>query len=163
MIEIRNKILTGTDFSKDNFDKAIVTYCDMTDCIMPSDCQGANFAGSYGKNVDFSTNNSDLTDTNFHKCQAIEGFNLIGAVWNGVKITYTSSVLITDYYYTWCTNAFVQIGCNQRTIEEWEIIGSSLESITKFYAGNNRIDPQKTWNWWNKNKQIIKDWYNINI
>jgi len=155
-----NQDWTGEDFTSYNFEKIDLRRSNFTNCIMPKNCKGAILSTISGTNIDFSTNKSDISNSSFDAAN-IEGCNFVGAMWNGVEITDVSPVLITDLWWTWCTNAFAQIGCTQRTIADWEAIGASLDSVTSTYAGNSNVNPQETYDWWNANKQTIRDWYAI--
>lgn len=152
-VVFRDTDLSGINFSDISLHRAIITHCDLTDCVMPIDCVGANFGGCFGKSIDFSTNKSDLTDVSFNRCKStnsdtLDGFNLVGAHWAGEILTAIPWMFV-DVYWCMGTAVHMQAGCRLDTIEK-----------ASSFADDERraIDPKNselTIAWWHRNKDRI--------
>lgn len=154
--KLRSRDLTGTDFTPYSLFRADLRRSNLTNCIMPKNCQYVSFPGCTGTNVDFSK--SDISDTIFSRAN-LPGFNLIGATWNGVAITKVGPQFSQDDRPSFCTNAFVEIGCMQDTMANWEAIGATQQSLATALPDHNIAQLTKAWEWWTANKQTIRDWY----
>lgn len=149
--------LTGRDFREEFIDlsdcslaKSIITGCRFLKCTR------TQFFGCIGRGIDFA--GVDVTNANFDKSDSGVILSLVGSVWNGVEITKVSDWLSKESP-RWCfvTNAFVNIGCLQKTIEEWEAIGASRQSLEDWASTQEGIDVEGTWNWWLENARIIRE------
>lgn len=151
-LELRCDDLSGCDFSKHNFKGAIVAHCDLTDCIMPSNCKGVNFGWVHGRNVDFSTNKSDLTGADFQMCFSFDGWKFVGATWAGEVITAQPWILFNkqvDKYWSMGTDKHFQVGCKIYSMDQ--AMGFSDDDLRK-------LDPkseQEPVIWWARNKSNV--------
>lgn len=150
---MRHAAVRGVNFRPHSLERAVLSHTDLTDCVMPDNCRGANFVFCTGTNVDFS--NSDITDSTFEKAD-VSGFNLIGATWHGETIAWAKRVQ-TYGYGCLVTSAFVQIGCMQKTMARWEEIGASPKSLRVLLDDQPKIDLETTWGWWELYKAAIRD------
>lgn len=117
-------------------------------------CVGANFVYAKGNPI---FTGADISDTTFEMAEASVLAALVGATWHGVTITQQSGWLTIEGLY-WCfsTNAFVQIGCMQKTLEEWQTIGATREALG--VALGDRLSEAQldaTFEWWNAHKDLL--------
>ncbi len=137
---------TGTDFTGYSLAHADLRHSNLTGCIMPPDCSGGIFSTTRGTNVDWS--NSDITDTNFETAD-ISGFNFIGATWDGFIINAKPEQLDGEYW-NMLTNAFMQIGCEQKTFKQWEAM---TDDARRELVPDN---PESAVDWWRDNYAFLK-------
>lgn len=52
-------------------------------------------------------------------------------------------------------NAFVQCGCMQKTLEEWEKIGETPQSIRQLHDDQPALNIARAYIWWRKNAEVI--------
>ncbi len=128
-----------------------------------SDIDGTIFGDVVGTNFVFCTgvpvlDGSNISGSTFEKASVGVLNALIGSIWNGVEITTVSGWLTSSgLYWMFKTNAFVQIGCMQKTKAEWEAIGATLGDVTTFANANATLDinAAATYAWWNANKHLL--------
>lgn len=117
-------------------------------------CVGANFVYTKGSPI-FA--GADISDTTFEKAEPSVLAALVGATWHGVTITRQSGWLTAEGLY-WCfvTNAFVQIGCMQKTLLEWQTIGATREALGVALGGRlSEAELDATFEWWTTNEGMI--------
>ncbi|CAB4177886.1 Pentapeptide repeat [uncultured Caudovirales phage] len=145
--------LSGTDFSQVDLSGQSLAHSTITGCRF-GDCRGARFICSRGGDVDFR--GADISGASFEKAYESVLSSLVGATWNGVGITHVSGWLVTDGYWAFVTNAFVQIGCMQKTISEWQAIGATREALG--HALSDRLSVEQldaTFDWWQRNSAAL--------
>lgn len=153
------KDLTGTDFSGVDLSGKSLAHSTLTDCRF-GNCEGVNFVCTHGERVNFTGVN--ISGATFEKADESVLRCLIGAVWNGAEITHVSGwITSSGLYWSFCTNAFVQIGCMQRTIEEWQAIGATRETLG--VALGDRLSTEQldaTFEWWQVNSALLIEYSN---
>lgn len=146
--------LTGSDFRSIDLSGESLAHSTITGCRFGV-CRGANFVFSHGTGIDFR--GSDITGTSFEKADETVLSSLIGAIWNGTEVTHISGWLVSSgLYWSYVTNAFVQIGCMQRTIKDWQAIGATREVLG--HALSDRLSVEQldaTFEWWQKNSALL--------
>lgn len=95
-IDLRRSNLTGCNFQNTNLSNA---------CFVLAILDDANFTGA------------DISNTTFDKASMINT-DFIGAIWNSVVIT-AANTTFENRLTNLITNAFTQLGCLQKTKEEW--------------------------------------------
>ena len=140
--------LRGIDFSRWDLTGINLRRCELTGCRFPAVMRNANLSLTSGKNVDFATNKTDLTGSNFHNSD-LSGFDLVGATWGG-SVLVAPPYVFKDY---WCmvTDTGLQTGCSFYTMEQAR--NMDAEEL-------KRLDPdfeQGPIDWWSRNKQRVFD------
>lgn len=145
--------LTGTDFRAIDLSGQNLSHSNLTGCRFGR-CVGANFVCTTGTEIDFV--GADISRTFFEQAHESVLARLVGATWNGATVTHVSGWLTQDFYWCFVTNAFVQIGCMQKPLDEWRAIGESRESLGD--ALRDRLSTEQldaTFNWWQKNSALL--------
>lgn len=146
--------LTGSDFRSTDLSGESLAHSTITGCRFGV-CRGANFVCSHGAGIDFR--GADITGTSFEKADESVLLSLIGAFWNQSEVKHVSGWLTPfGLYWSFVTNAFVQIGCMQRTIDEWQTIGVTREALGE--ALSDRLSTEQldaTFEWWQKNSALL--------
>lgn len=142
--------LTGTDFRSTDLTGQSLVHSDITNCKF-GNCKGVKFICARGENADFK--GSDISDATFEKVSPTVLPCLIGAIWNRTEVKQVSGWLVTEGYWTFVTNAFVQCGCMVRTIQEWCRICESMETIQELGLPPNEL--VDAFNWWQKNSALL--------
>ena len=149
--------LTGQDFSQRDLSGWNLGHTTIDGCKF-GNCLGTNFVMTHGFNIDFTA--ADITDTTFEKADQSVLNCLVGATWNSVKVTHVSEWFnVTEPFTCFATNAFVQVGCKQRTMEDFERIGKDAESIKELLNDHPDLDVSTVLNWWKENAEMIRKWY----
>lgn len=148
-----NTDLSGSNFLNVDLSGQSLAHSDITDCQF-GNCQGANFNCCKGERVNFQ--GANISDTFFEQATYSVISCLRGAFWHDVEITHVSEWITSSGLY-WCfaTNAFVQIGCMQKTLEAWKAIGQDLESLAVLHVEQPKINLEATLTWWNENSPTI--------
>lgn len=154
MLDYSKRNLSMIDFRSISLSGGSVAHSLLDGCRF-GDCVGANFACAKGRPF---FKGADVTDTTFEKAAQTVLDALPGAFWRGIEITCVSSWLVQDGYWCFCTNAFVQCGCMQKTLGEWQTIGSTPESIRALHDEQPRINLARAYIWWHKNEDTILRW-----
>jgi hypothetical protein len=146
--------LSGTDFSSVDLSGESLVHSDISGCKFGV-CRGTKFICSRGSGADFR--GADITGASFEKAEEAVLTSLVGAIWSNTEVKHVSGWLTSSgLYWSFCTNAFIQIGCMQRTIEEWQTIGASREALGE--ALSDRLSTEQldaTFEWWQKNSPLL--------
>ena len=133
-----------------------IAHCDISN-VRFGRVVGTNFAGCFGSNVSFA--GLDVTGVSFERVSPTVLQGLFGATWNGRIITRVSDWLTAaDPYWCFATDVFVSIGCMQRTLEEWETLGESIETLQPLLKIQPLLDLELTLKWWRVNGDRIRTW-----
>jgi hypothetical protein len=149
-LEVRKQIIRNVDFTSYNLSGAIFSHC-MLDGSTFGHVAGTLFVGS-GGTAKFTGN---VSQTSFEKAHTDLIRGLIGATWHGTPITKVTDWVVQTEYWAFRTDAFVQIGCMQRTLEEWNRLGFSPENLKELHLHQPNIDLEMTYKWWQENKLMI--------
>ncbi len=143
--------LSGVDLSNEsaahsNIEGTIFGKCTNTNFVC---CKGAgNFE------------NVDVTGCLLERSATETIRSLVGALWRGQRINKVSDWITQDDndvgYWCFCTDQFVQCGCLQRTLAEWEVIGENEQTIETLKQVDERIDTKLTLKWWRTNVEKIR-------
>lgn len=150
MINYKSMDLSGKDFTKIDLTDKNLSHSDLSGCKFGK-CIGTNFVHSYGAGVDFT--DADITNSTFEKSTIIG--DLIGASWRGVKITTVTDWLTKKDYWCFRTNAFVQCGCMQKTLEDWIAICQNKETIATLGLEQPGINLDFAFKWWQLHCETI--------
>lgn len=146
--------LSGVDLTDDSAAHAVITN------TIFGKCTRANFACTRGANANFR--GVDITDSKFEKAEYTVLQSLVGALWRGIEITKVSDWIIQDKqedgYWCFVTNAFVQCGCMQKTLQEWQEICQNMETIKALRLDEPRLNLEIAFDWWQKNSTTIAEW-----
>lgn len=144
----RQMDLSGTDFF--DLTDAIIVHCDISNCRF-GNCKGANFTHSYGKGADFSK--ADISNTSFENVN-IEGMKFDGATWNGQTVMWVLAFHTTGFP-VFVTNAFIQMGCMQKSYPDWGRICDTKESMRELLDEQPKLNIDHCWEWWCKYRSVI--------
>lgn len=145
--------LSGQDLSNTDFRRASLKNCNLKNCNL----SGCIFIRTNFEGADLQ--GADISNSNFEKALNLNLANFIGAVWNNRIIT-TQATATNDKYFVLKTDAFVQIGCNQKTKSDWlamsddsiKELGRVRSNITK---QESDIEAEEALVWWNNNKAVL--------
>lgn len=146
--DLNGQDLSNTDFRRANFKNANLKNCNLSGCIfIRTNFEGADLQGA------------DISNSNFEKALNLDLANFIGAVWNNRIIT-TQATITNDKYFVLKTDAFIQIGCNQKTKSDWlslsdeaiRELGRIRSNITK---EESDVEAEEALGWWNENKNTL--------
>lgn len=144
------KDLTGADFSDIDLSGESLAHSTLTDCQF-GNCEGTNFVCTHGERINFT--DANISGATFEKADESVLRCLVGAVWNGIEITQVSGWLVTEGYWAYATNAYVQCGCMVRTIQEWCRICQNMETIQELGLPADGL--VKAFNWWQRNSALL--------
>ena len=155
--------LTGMDLSQTDLTGENLAHCTLTGCTFGR-CVGTNFVCTQGENINFT--GADITNTTFEKASESVLQCLTNAVWNGVTVVSISPWLVTNGYWCFATNAFVQCGCMQKTFTEWDRICATSDSIQELNQNVTEpvllVDLAFALQWWQHYRATILSWLSIN-
>lgn len=146
----KQKDLTGSDFRGVPLSGQVLAHSTLTDCQF-GNCEGVNFVCTHGERINFA--GAKIGGATFEKADESVLRCLVGAVWNGVEITAVSGWLVTEGYWSYVTNAYVQCGCMVRQISEWIRICETMETITEL--GLDEENTVIAFDWWQKNSAVL--------
>ena len=116
LYRFRAQSFVGLSFAERNLEGIDLRRCDLTGCdFTGSNLANAIFALADLTGVDFT--DADISNTTFEKA-TFDPTQFVGAIWNGVLIT-EAMTAVENRLTTLITNAFSQLGCLQKTNEEW--------------------------------------------
>lgn len=145
--------LTDTDFRGTDLSGQVLAHSNLTNCKF-GNCAGANFVHAKGENLSFE--GSDITGSTFERADESVLRCLIGAVWNGQTVTHVSDWITKDHYWCFATNAFVQCGCMQKTLEKWQTICKDEKTIEVLHDEQPDIDLTAALAWWRASCDLIE-------
>jgi len=157
--------LTGMSFAWQTLQGGTFAYSNLTNVMFTgADLRRANFSGTYGAGINF--NGADITYTKFDRATETVLQSLVGSVWRDQLVGAVSGWIIEPLvnpdgsyhsgYHVFCTDVFVQCGCMQRTLDEWEDIGQNEETIKALHADEPSVDLPMALQWWKDNAPTIR-------
>lgn len=148
--------LTGISFRSIDLSGGNLAHSTLTGCRF-SRCVGTNFVCAHGEQIDFR--DADITGSTFERADESVLACLVGATWRGIEITHVSGWITRDPasvgYWCFATNAFVQCGCMQRTLAEWQVICRDEHTITVLHDEQPKIDLPLSLAWWRASSPAI--------
>lgn len=165
MIDYSKADLTGMVFVAQSLQGSTFAYSNLTNVMFAgADLRRANFSCTYGAGINF--NGADVTYTKFERATETVLQSLVGAVWRDKLIGAVSGWIIEPTfnqdgsyhsgYHVFCTDVFVQCGCMQRTLEEWEDICQNEETIKALHTDEPSVDLAMALQWWKDNVPTIR-------
>ena len=136
----------GYDFTGCNLHKFIIRQSNIDGCVFNNaDCSNATFLKNRGAATFTGAN---ITDSNF-EFSDVDKLDLIGATWRGTVINTKAGALQDETFFTLLTNAFIQIGCRQKTFAEWDAM---TDEDRRALVPSN---PQSAVDWWLANREEL--------
>jgi hypothetical protein len=151
-MDVRGRNIANADFSNTSLFGANLSHCDLTSVRLSPNCHGANFVATKGSP---NFKGVDVSDTTFEKAQQTVIDGLIGAIWHNQVIRRVSQWDLSGYYDWFKTDAFVQIGCMQKTLNDWLNLGQTCTTLIALHDDQPKIDLDATWSWWCSAKDSI--------
>lgn len=154
----------GQDFTAENLRDQDLSNRDFRRCkFIDADLSNANLSGCIFIKADFNgadLSNADISNTDFEKALNIDKANFIGAYWNNRMLTINPVIVANDRYFFMVADAFIQIGCSQKTKSDWlAMTDEQIKELGRVRVGISKaesdLEAEQALAWWNQYKGML--------